>query len=170
MIPRVHELFNDTNVKKVRVILETLFCSVITIRAWCLGSSASTTAIWVFRVSYVTSKFRVIWLWRYLCGCAITTKKDISKIHLQLEAALAKAETKELFITRAATMYSIPVSTLHSYVHDIPTKLRAGQQICCLFRIIWSSDNLSRSCSLHSGRRTGRPLGWRNQVQIQAKF
>ena len=140
MIPRVHELFND----------------VITIRAWCLGSSVSTTAIWVFRVSYVTSKFRVIWLWRYLCGCAITMKQDISKIHLQLEAALAKAETKELFITRAATMYSIPVSTLYSYVHDITTKLGAGQQICCLFRITRSSDNLSRSCSLHSGRRTGR--------------
>ena len=45
----------------------------------------------------------------------------------QLQEAVQTVKVKQLSINKAAQMFGIPVSTLHSHVHGGPSKVGAGR-------------------------------------------
>lgn len=45
----------------------------------------------------------------------------------QLDLALHKVKTKQLSQNQAAKLYGIPVSTLHSHIHGVPSRVGAGR-------------------------------------------
>ena len=45
----------------------------------------------------------------------------------QLQEAIQKVKAKQLSINKAAQMFGIPVSTLHSHLHGGPSKVGAGR-------------------------------------------
>jgi len=45
----------------------------------------------------------------------------------QLQEAIHKVKAKQLSLNKAAQMFGIPVSTLHSHLHEGPSKVGAGR-------------------------------------------